>query len=417
MALLTLSGVAPHAGAEELSDSVELRFHCGSSRLDLNFGGNRQRVDSIVTLMTTLRNDSTYTIDRVTLRGSASPEGGVDLNRRLSSRRATTVLNYLRDHAALPDSLFSFSFTGRNWQGLRALVEADRQVPARAEVLALLDDIIATGDTQPGGRDRLSDLKTIAGGEAYGYLFRRYFPGLRRTMLTVEYSPAMLLRPVEASSIPELVVPRLIVAGVPALPEIFPVYIAPQPKPFYMALRTNLLGDALAIPNVGAEFYLGGNWSVGADWYYGWWDSDRRHRYWRLYGGDVGVRRWFGAAADRKPLTGHHVGVYAQMLIYDFEFGGKGQMAGKPGCNIWERANYGVGIEYGYSLPLRRRLNIDFTVGIGYLGGNYYEYRPQDGCYAWLSTKSRRWFGPTKAQVALVWLLGHNNTNKKGGKR
>lgn len=51
------------------------------------------------------------------------------------------------------------------------------------------------------------------------------------------------------------------------------------------------------------------------------------------------------------------------------------------------------------------------------MGGRYYEYEPLDGHYVWKATKNRHWIGPTKAEVSLVWLLGHGNYNnkKKGG--
>ena len=81
--------------------------------------------------------------------------------------------------------------------------------------------------------------------------------------------------------------------------------------------------------------------------------------------------------------------------------------------------NYGAGLEYGYSLPVARRLNLDFVVGLGYWGGTYYEYLPLDDCYVWQRTKQRHWVGPTKVELSLVWLLGSENCNskKKGGKR
>lgn len=73
-------------------------------------------------------------------------------------------------------------------------------------------------------------------------------------------------------------------------------------------------------------------------------------------------------------------------------------------------------MEYGYALPIARRLNIDFVLGVGYWGGKYHTYNPRDGHYVWQSTRQRHWFGPTKAEISLVWLLGRGNTNKKGGK-
>lgn len=182
-------------------------------------------------------------------------------------------------------------------------------------------------------------------------------------------------------------------------------------KPFYMAGKTNLVYDALLVPNIGLEFYLGRNWSIGADWMYSWWSKNSRHRYWRIYGGGITLRRWFGRAASEKPLTGHHIGVYGLAGTYDIEFGGTGYMGGKPGDNMFARMSYGGGIEYGYSLPLTRRLNMDFTIGLGYLGGKYYKYKPYEGHYVWLETKNRHYFGPTKIEVSLVWLIGRGNAN------
>ena len=122
--------------------------------------------------------------------------------------------------------------------------------------------------------------------------------------------------------------------------------------------------------------------------------------------------------AAEKPLTGHHAGVYGQWVTYDFETGGCGQMGGEPGGDIWDRASFGVGLEYGYALPIGRRLNLDFVAGLGYLGGTYYEYEPEDDCYVWQATKKRRYVGPTKLEVTLMWLVGRGNVNKgKGGKR
>lgn len=93
-------------------------------------------------------------------------------------------------------------------------------------------------------------------------------------------------------------------------------------------------------------------------------------------------------------------------------------MGGKPGGTLWEKMNYSAGLEYGYSLPITQRLNLDFVIGVGYWGGTYYEYLPTDNHYVWQATKQRRWFGPTKAEMSLVWLLGNGNYNaKKGGKR
>ncbi|MBQ2372383.1 MAG: DUF3575 domain-containing protein, partial [Bacteroidales bacterium] len=146
-----------------------------------------------------------------------------------------------------------------------------------------------------------------------------------------------------------------------------------EKKPYYIAAKTNLLYDAAIVPNVGVEVYLGKNFSVAGNWMYSWWKSDRVSWYWRTYGGDLALRYWLGRAAKEKPLTGHHIGLYGQILTYDIEVGGRGYLG--------DRWSYGGGLEYGYSLPVRQRLNIDFTLGLGYLGGEFQEYLPIDGHY------------------------------------
>ena len=79
--------------------------------------------------------------------------------------------------------------------------------------------------------------------------------------------------------------------------------------------------------------------------------------------------------------------------------------------------NYSVGLEYGYSLPVARRLNLDFVIGVGYWGGEYHKYAPIDGHYVWKETRRRHWFGLTEAEISLVWLLGRGNYNEKKGGR
>ena len=179
--------------------------------------------------------------------------------------------------------------------------------------------------------------------------------------------------------------------------------------PATFAVKTNLLYDAALIPNIGAELYIGGRLTLGADVFYTWLSSDSRHRSWQGYGGYFTVRRYFGRPPKSKHslsklLSGHHLGVYVLALTYDVEFGGKGYQADKLG--------WGGGVEYGYSLPIGRRLNLDFSLGIGYQSGDYKTYEPIDDHYVWQSTNKRKFFGPTKAEVSLKWLLGG-----KGGSR
>lgn len=289
---------------------------------------------------------------------------------------------------------------GRDWKGLYALAVDDCVLPSREATLDLLCRLAMPNDKE--SEDRMfAQLKALDGGKPYRYMYNRLFPELRKAGVKVVavyriddlVSDSRVL--LEATFVEPAEI--RISTGVDVMPEA-------QKRPWYAGVKTNMLYDALLVPNGGLEIYLGKNWSIDAYWMYAWWKSDRVHDYWRTYGGDVELRKWLGSAAKRKPLTGHHIGAYAQIVTYDFELGGRGYLA--------DRWSYAAGVSYGYSLPVAKRLNIDFSIGLGYMGGEYKEYLPQDGHYVWQSTKRRHWIGPTKAEISLVWLIGRGNTNK-----
>ncbi len=381
--------------AQENCDTVRIHFRQGDARLDLSFGDNRAALEGIVQRLWEKRGDPALRLERLVYVGGASPEGSVAINRRLSEERARALFSYLARYVSLPDSMTASEFVGRDWEGLLRLTEQDERVPFRAEALALLQEICREkGDDS---LDPLGRLQRLRGGEPYRYMYRELFPALRRSQVEFRY------RSVEP----------LVVHDTVWLHDTVYVEVkteVPVRKPFYMSLHTNMLYDLALVPNGGVEFYLGRGWSVAGNWMYAWWKSDRKHNYWRIYGGDLAVRKYFGRLVKEKPLTGHHAGVYGGIVTYDFELGGRGYLG--------DRWSWHAGVEYGYALPIARRLNLDFSLGLGYLGGEYKEYLPIDDCYVWQATKRRRWFGPTKAGIALVWLIGHGNENQgKGGRR
>lgn len=399
-----------------IADSAAIHFPLSHYDISLSMNSNKAEIERITDFIHRYSDPSSgYALRSIKVVGGASPEGSVEINERLSRRRAAAIFDYVSQRETLPDTAVTFIFLGRDWKGLRDLVENDTQVPFQAEVLALINETIADSLDNTVAADRnITKLRRLHNGVPYRYITAKLFPALRASRLFVEYeSPA--LRDIVA--VPDAPADTFIIYE--ATEDFIEVVTETAPdgksdcKPLYLNFKTNMLYDALALPSVGAEFYVGKKWSLGINWTYGWWSKDKRHRYWRAYGGDVNMRRWFGHKADEKPLTGHHLGLYAGIVTYDFEFGGKGYMGGLPLRTLWDRCNYTGGIEYGYSAPISRRLNIDFTLGIGYLGGKYLEYVPQGNRYVWQRTMRLQWFGPTKAEISLVWLIGCDNYNRR----
>lgn len=385
-------------------DSVEIYFRQSRSALELKRGDNQAQLERILDSIHASEQRCDVSLREVTVVGGASPEGSVRINRRLSEKRAASLFDYLSARTSIDSVGHTTHFLGRDWRGLIRLVEADPDVPYRDETLATLRSIADEKDAgQEADRAHINRIKRLRGGRPYLYMYHHLFPELRASKVVLSWSRAI------PRYVPEPEPEVIEVVEVAEVVDTVVVDTAIECRPFYMDVSTNMLYDIMLIPSVGVEFYLGKSWSLAATWEYGWWKCDHRHNYWRAYGGDLELRRWFGKKSEEKPLTGHHAGVYGGIVTYDFELGHRGYLGDK-----W---SYLFGVSYGYSMPVGRRLNIDFTIGLGYMGGKYKEYIPRDGCYVWQSTKQRHWFGPTKTEISLVWLIGCDNYNRKGAKK
>lgn len=426
--LLLAALLAGKAQAGIVSDSLRttIYYRTASARLELPYMDNDRHLAALGDSIRSLGADPAVVLRRILIQASASPDGNTAANKELARKRGEDLRDYLKDNLSLPDSIFTLQPQGEGWSELAEKL-GRTDAPWRDKAIAIIRDtsewVVREGKVVDG---RKRQLMNLAGGRAWHYMKENLFDSLRSGALVVceveriervkpepEYTPAEVRQATDMTADNTEETPSTEPESTATLynkeDETVPqdnTEVGNGGKPFFMAVKTNLLYDAALVPNVGLEFYLGKGWSVCGDWMYTWWSKDAKHRYWRVYGGELEVRKYFGRKAAEKPLQGHHLGVYAQGLTYDFETGGKGYLSD---------FGYGVGVEYGYSLPVAKRLNIDFGLGVGYGGGKYKVYDPEDGCYVYKETKKRRWFGPTKAEISLVWLLGHGNENKKGG--
>ena len=424
LTLLMLS-LATIAAARNM-DSSERKLYSAKKSYNVFFDINKSAVDKAYMSNTRTLDqikadcDSSFLVgmpapDTIYIHATSSPDGPVAFNKELAHQRALSTKAAIQNLIPqLKNSHFIIKYQVENWDALRQILLADENFPQKEQMLKTLSD--------PAQADNLHRaLKQYS--EGWAYYVKHHIYSLRNAAVSLSVLTSMPedeftitaeehLPATEEKDTVQIIKqePEPVKVEDPEPEIIQPAPSEPVKKPFYIGVKNNMLYDAAIVPNIGAEFYVGKNISVVANWMYSWWKDDKTAWYWRTYGGDLGVRYWFGKAAKEKPLTGHHVGLYGQIITYDFEVGGRGYLA--------DRWTFGGGIEYGYSLPVARRFNIDFTIGAGYLGGEFKEYLPIDGHYVWQATKYRRWIGPTKAEISLVWLIGRGNANeRKGGKR
>lgn len=221
------------AFSRALTDSVTIDFRQSHINVDPKFMNNGARLDSIFNRLSA---DSVSGLRRslrsVSVVGAASPEGSVRFNNYLSERRAEAIFDIFRIRGIVDDSVTTFNYLGRDWNGLRMRVLADENVPYREEVLGLLDDITAGGSSSADIVDPLVRLKSLRGGIPYMYLYRNIFPNLRFSTIILNYEDA--LRRINPDG--PVAVPMLPVSYVP-VPESLTMAPAPvvthRPPPLY----------------------------------------------------------------------------------------------------------------------------------------------------------------------------------------
>ena len=437
MVVLMPTTLLANAYAASIQDSLRttIYFRPGYSLLELSYRDNAANMKALTQGIQTIKGNPCVQLQHIRILSAASPEGNSALNKRVAKRRGERLRDYLKETLVLPDSIFTVSSAGEDWQGLASLI-AKEKTPWRNKALQIIrhtPEWITRNGKVVDGRKR--QLQNLDGGKAWKYMLDNHFYTLRTGAVVVcevktladevhadrthaeahegshadfaDYADESKLSAAEAR--PESASQSPSSPPFPAIPSQVNPEQEPPPVASYLALKSNLLYDALLIPNLSLEASISGGWTLGAGGMFAWWSKDAKHRYWRIYGGDLEIRKYFGALSKSKPLQGHHLGIYGDFLTYDFEFGAKGYQS---------KATYAAGIRYGYSHPIGKRLNLDFALGIGYLHSNYKTYVPRDGCYVYQETKKRKWLGPTQAEISLVWLLGKGNTNKKkGGKK
>ena len=422
MVVLMPTTLLANAYAASIQDSLRttIYFRPGYSLLELSYRDNAANMKALTQGIQTIKGNPCVQLQHIRILSAASPEGNSALNKRVAKRRGERLRDYLKETLVLPDSIFTVSSAGEDWQGLASLI-AKEKTPWRNKALQIIrhtPEWVTRNGKVVDGRKR--QLQNLDGGKAWKYMLDNHFYTLRTGAVVVCEVKTLAAESTPSAAEASLEQARLEQAHPGAHAEASSEQArlepasqqsAPQSPPVasYFALKSNLLYDALLVPNLSLEASIGSGWTLGAGGMLAWWSKDAKHRYWRIYGGDLEIRKYFGTLSKSKPLQGHHLGIYGDFLTYDFEFGAKGYQS---------KATYAAGIKYGYSHPIANRLNLDFALGIGYLHSNYKTYVPRDGCYVYQETKKRKWLGPTQAEISLVWLLGKGNTNKKkGGKK
>lgn len=383
-------------------DTVKVRFYQSVSTISPALKENARALDSIADIVRLYAQDPRF---RMEVRGWASPEGASLFNSSLSLDRAEAILDYVERKTGVRPRASSLTVSGMgiDWKGLEESMMRDGNIPYADEALRIIRDV-PVWQTENGVLvgSRKKSLMDLRGGEVFEHLMYNHFSPLRRAEIILAYIPEPALAQVEdlSQDVP-MPVPEMHPA---ALPEHIPIH--------RLALKTNLLTDAILMPSLEVEWLIRKNWSLAAHGNVAWWSRDSEHRYYQLAAIYPEARWWF---KTKGPWHGHYLGVFAGGTWYDLENGGRGYQ-GEGGF---------VGLSYGYMFPVSRSLSFEVGIGAGYLYTEYEEYLPvpyMGGThYVYQQTSRMNYLGPLKLKFSFVWRLWdadwnrHNRLARKGG--
>ena len=169
----------------------------------------------------------------------------------------------------------------------------------------------------------------------------------------------------------------------------------------HVAIKSNLLYDALLTPDLGVEVKVAPQWTVELTGNLNLWTvNERRWKQWSL---QPEARYWFCEAFSGHFVAAHLIGgeYNAGNLPLDFKF--LGTNFGVLRHHRLEGWMAGAGLAYGYSWILDRHWNFEAEIGWGWIYTRFDMY-PCTECGTKLEdNRPHNYVGPTKAALNLVY--------------
>ena len=177
-----------------------------------------------------------------------------------------------------------------------------------------------------------------------------------------------------------------------------------------VAVKTNTLYWATATPNLGFEFAMAPRWTFEFAGGYNPWTLNKEDNVKaKHFLVTPEFRYWFCEA-----FLGHFIGVngnYTQfnisgILIPDVFYKNS---AGGVFLDALQHASSqgwaaGAGLTYGYSWPISRRWNMEFTLGLGWWYTEYDRFESRT-CGLFQERVARHAFGPTDLGLSFIYLI------------
>lgn len=169
----------PEKKTFSLSATSYIDFPVSQTVIYPEYRRNIIELGKIIATIDSVRTDADVTIDRIVLKGFASPESPYSNNERLAKGRVAALKNYVCKREHINPDIITTTYEPENWEGLRAFVVAS-SISNKQAILDIIDS-----DREPDNKEAF--LKKSYP-EEYRYLLKECYPALRKTDYAIEYT-------------------------------------------------------------------------------------------------------------------------------------------------------------------------------------------------------------------------------------
>lgn len=171
------------------------------------------------------------------------------------------------------------------------------------------------------------------------------------------------------------------------------------------AVKTNLLYDATATINVGAEIGIAPRWTGNISGNYNAWDNPYGQGFYKHASIQPEIRFWF---CDR--MAGHFIGLHGHGGAYNFGLIPNNlKFLGNDFSSLTDYRYQGYfgggGLTYGYAWAVAEHLNIEFELGVGYAYTEYDKFECYECGRKLAEAVPYHYIGPTKLGINLVYVF------------
>ncbi len=432
--------------------SCYFSYPSGESTILKNYGHNADELNKLDHFIRSLVTDTLISVREIFLSGYSSIEGRYELNLLLSRKRVNVLRTYLDSTYGLSRRYaLRVAYFGEDWGKLRELVSCSN-LDKKQDILMIIDQV----DLFKGREKRLMDLNM---GIPYRLMMKEYFPLLRRVEITVDYDLRGIIekryrRKLTDSEFHTLlekdraVVAREEAAGSGAHRRAKDQQLGLEGQPQadfvterqlsrrqpllirrtachrflpLLGLKTNLISWAglwarpgyhtlersTYMPNLSAEFFFSGRWSVCGSATYADWSYDGGNQYQGLSAYAIEPRLWLAGDGSYRLF---YLGVYGRTGDYDL---GRTDVraVSRDEANISGTYVEG-GLSAGCYLPLTARWGLDMGVRGGFRHEKGKAYDIESSEYYYNHEVFGGHWGLTGIHISLSYRFGKCSSDK-----